>query len=375
MIKILHMTPPDVNNGVYRYIFSHMQHMDGRRFQFAFLTKGGKKLRQTPEYEKFGFEVYELKGVQRDGAEEFRREITQILRNGFDILHLHTSSWRGFMIEEIAMELNVPGVIVHSHSAGIDEGFSEERKERIRVHESFKHQFSMKYATDVWACSGLAAEWLFGEYVPREQIQIMPNAIDTERYQYRPGRREHLRECLGLKERFVVGNIGRYAFQKNQEFLIRVFAEAYSKDPRLHLLCVGEGELLRRLEQMADTFGISKGISFMGWQEHPEDYLQVMDVFCLPSRFEGFPISVIEAQAAGLRCLIADTVTKEAKLTDLVKFLPLKKEQWVQEILGSNISGHREGWDKEIADAGYDIRTAAGKLEEMYERTVQRKRG
>ena len=86
MIKILHMTPPDVNNGVYRYIFSHMKYMDGGRFRSAFLTKGAKKLRQTPEYRKYGFEVYELEGVQRDGAKAFRQEIGRILDNGFDIL-------------------------------------------------------------------------------------------------------------------------------------------------------------------------------------------------------------------------------------------------------------------------------------------------
>ena len=104
------------------------------------------------------------------------------------------------MIEEIAMERGIPRVIVHSHSAGIDEGTPGEREERIRTHESFKREFAMDYATDVWACSRLAADWLYGEAIPREQIRIMPNAIDTEKYRYQPERREQIREQLGLRD-------------------------------------------------------------------------------------------------------------------------------------------------------------------------------
>ena len=107
------------------------------------------------------------------------------------------------------MELRIPGVIVHSHSAGVDEGTPREREERIRVHESFKRQFSMRYATDVWACSRLAADWLYGEAVPRDRIRIMPNAIDTGKYRYQPEKRDQMREQLGISNKFVVGNIGR----------------------------------------------------------------------------------------------------------------------------------------------------------------------
>lgn len=367
MIKILHMTPPDVNNGVYHYIFNHMKYIDCTRFRFAFLTKGAEDLRLTPEYKKYGFDVYELKSVQREDEGKFRQEIRQILKCGFDIVHLHTSSWRGFMIEEIAMELGIPRVIVHSHSAGIDECDYEKRKVRIGVHELFKEQFSMKYATDVWACSELAANWLYGENVPCDKIQIMPNAIETDRYRYNPAKREQLRKQLGLEDKVVVGNIGRYAFQKNHEFLIKVFAEAFKIDRRLYLLCLGGGELSGRLKQLIDAMGLSEYVSLMEWRENVEDYLQVMDIFCLPSKFEGLPLSVIEAQAAGLNCLVADTVTKEVKLTDLVTFLPLEKDGWVRAILNCPPRCRRKMWNEEIACAGYEIRSASEKLEEMYE--------
>ena len=366
-MKILHVTPPDVNNGVYRYIFNHMRYMDCRRFRHAFLTKGVRELKQTPEYEKYGFEVYELKGAQRDDAGKFRQEIIQILGNGFDVVHLHTSSWRGFMIEEIAMELHIPRVIVHSHSTGIDAGSLGEREERIREHNAFKQQFSMKHATDVWACSKLAADWLYGAAVPQNRIRIMPNAIETERYRYNPIKREQFRAVLGLTDKFVVGNIGRYTFQKNQEFLIRAFADACEKNDRMYLLCLGEGEQGQYLRKLIAELGIADRACCMEWQENVEDYLQVMDVFCLPSRFEGFPISVVEAQAAGLSCLVADTVTEEIKLTNRVHFLPLEKERWAEALLKCNTDVQRTGWDEEVARAGYNVRHAAKKLENMYE--------
>ena len=160
--------------------------------------------------------------------------------------------------------------------------------------------------------------------------------------------------------------MGRYSYQKNQEFLIRAFAKAHAKNSSLFLLCMGEGELKEELEAQASELGIGDSVLCMGWQEDVEEYLHGMDVFCLPSRFEGFPISVIEAQASGLRCLVSDQVTDEVKITDLVGFLPLVEEQWTEALAGIGLAGERELMDEMIADGGYDIKGAARKLEALY---------
>lgn len=367
-IKVLHMTPPDINNGVYHYIFNHMRHMDMRKYQFAFLTKGAEELQLTDEYRQYGFSVYTLHNRQRDSREGLRQEVEYVLSQGYDAIHLHTSSWRGFLIEEIAMEMGVGKVIVHSHSTGIDVADGREREKQIEEHEWYKSQFSMEYATDVCACSSLAADWLFGPAIPREQVRILPNAIDVSRYHFRPGKRQEIRVRLNLENRIVIGNVGRYSYQKNQEFLIRAFAKAYAHNHSLFLLCLGEGELLKELRALVRRLGIGNSVLCLEWNNHVEDYLQAMDVFCLPSRFEGLPISAIEAQAAGLRCLISEHVTKEVRITDLVTFLPLKEECWVEELAGSRIDMHRDRQDEKIAGAGYDIRLAAGRLEELYGR-------
>ena len=165
----------------------------------------------------------------------------------------------------------------------------------------------------------------------------------------------------------MIGNVGRYSYQKNQEFLLRVFAKAYVYNPSLFLLCLGEGILLERLRALAGQLGIEDSLLFMEWTDCVEDYLQAMDVFCLPSRFEGLPISVVEAQAAGLRCLVSEAVTKEVRITDLVRFLPLEEACWAEEMAGCGIDSRRDRQDEKIAKAGYDIRFAARRLEELYE--------
>ncbi len=367
MMKILHMTPADVSNGVYHYIFSHMAHMDTGKFRFSFLTKGAQGLRQTGECREYGFPVHMLHTVQRDGRQAMEREIREVLGEGYDAIHLHTSSWRGFLIEEIAMEMGIKRVIVHSHSTGIDAPDKKLRDRLIEENNAYRQQFSMDYATDVCACSHRAADWLFGPQIPRELVRIMPNAVDVGKYHFDGEKRRRVRACLGLEGRVVVGNVGRYSYSKNQQFLIRAFARAHEKNRDLFLLFLGGGELLGEMEALAGELGIAGSMLCLGWQGNVWDYLQGMDAFCLPSRFEGLPISAVEAQAAGLKCLVSDRVSEEAAVTGLVKFLPLDEGVWAEEIAGCREDGCRERWDTQLAGAGYDIRAAAKRLEGFYE--------
>lgn len=370
MKKILHMTPPDINNGVYRYIFNHMQYMNLQKYQFSFLTKNIEGLKATEEFKKYNFRVHALRNVERDNPNGLRDEVIRILGEGFDAIHLHTSSWRGFMIEQVAMELGISRVIVHSHSTGIDETDEKVRVERFLQHNAYKEKFSMEYATDVCACSSLAGDWLFGPQIPRQVIQILPNAIDVHRYHFSPRVREEKRHNMGLEERVVVGNVGRYCYQKNQAFLLRAFAKALRRNRKLFLLLIGQGELVQELREQSKKLGVEKDVCFLGWQEHVEEYLQIMDVFCLPSRFEGLGISAVEAQTAGLPCILSDTIPEETALTDLVEFLPMDEEVWAEHILQYTNHFSRECRDGEIAEKGFDIRTAASHLEEFYERKV-----
>lgn len=365
-MRILHMTPPEIHNGVYQYLFNHMKYIDKDKYQFEFLTRNKAGLMETKEYRQYHFNVWAFENTQRDSEEGLRREITRILDDGFDAIHLHTSMWRGFLIEEIAMEMKIPQVIVHSHSTGADFALQEERDRLLQIHEAYKKQFCMEMATDVCACSRLAGEWLYGEQIPKSQIKILPNAVEAEKYHFNPGKRKQVRDRLGLDDRVIVGNVGRYSYQKNQEFLIRAFAKARGRNNKLFLILMGQGELKGQYAGLIDRLGIADCAMCMGWQEHVEDYLQAFDLFCLPSHFEGLSICAVEAQAAGLNCYLSDTLAEETRITDLAAFLPLTEEIWVEALAGAKMSADRAWYDGIIAAQGYDIRSAAGKLMGIY---------
>ena len=370
MKKILHMTPPEVSNGVYRYIFNHMPFIDQNKYQFSFLTKNAEELKETKEYEKYRFPVYKLNGVQRDGKEAFENEIRGILSNGFDAIHLHTSSWRGFLIEEVAMDMGISKVIVHSHSTGIDFESKEERDRIYADHIRYKEAFSMKYATDVCACSKLAADWLFSEKIPRDRIHIMPNAIDVRRFTYDSGVRFRTRKALGIDGRIVLGNVGRYSYTKNQDFLVDCFFDAYQINKRLFLILIGQGENIDRVKNHVKELGMENNIHCYGWKDNISDYLQAMDVFCLPSKFEGLPISVVEAQAAGMKCLVSDQVTKELNISGNVKYIPLSRDNWVSAILEQDNCYSRVDVGEVLDQAGYTIEASSRKLCSLYDGTL-----
>lgn len=365
-IKILHMTPPNIRNGIYKYVFNNMRYFDLDKFQFDFLTQSKEELMEIEEYKKYHFGIRSFTTTQRENPEKFRQEIYDILSDGYDVIHLHTSIWRGFLIEEIAMELGIPKVIVHSHSAGIDFKEEEDRRKLAVIHEDFKMAFGKQYATHFCACSKEAARWLYNDSIQEKDIILLNNGIDSEKFVFNSEKREELRKKYNLEDKIVVGNVGRFCFQKNPLFLIETFAEAKKKNSKLFLVMIGEGNLRREMEELIDKKDIRADVILLDWQENVSDYLQMFDVFCLPSQFEGLPITVLEAQAAGLICLVSNTVTNECKITDLVSCLPLEQQAWVDEMVQCSNAYVRENMSEIIKNKGYDIRVEVKKLEELY---------
>lgn len=365
-LRVLHMTPPIVNNGVYRYIFNNWEYMDHEEFDFGFLMQAPNELKKTKEYKKYGFDIRKFSIPQRVNPERFRDEIYSILSDGYDVLHLHTSYWRGFMIEEIAMEIGVPRVIVHSHSSAIDQNDPVERSNQLEIHNNLKDRFSDKLATDFWACSNLAAQWLFGPQIPQEKIRILPNAINVENYMFDQSVRDRVRNKNGLCGKLVLGNIGRFEYQKNQSFLIDVFKRVRDSINNAFLVLIGEGLNEGELRKRICKYGLDDYVLFVGWQDNVNEWLQAFDVFCLPSLFEGFPISLVEAQTSGLKCIVSKNVTNEANLTGDICYECLDAEKWASKI-GDWASGYdRSDSSDDVIEAGYDIRSAAKKLENYY---------
>lgn len=365
-MRILHLASPGLG-GIEAYIFGHYKYMDREKFQFDMMTQNCG-LRDAEEYREFPFQVKLLPTAEAGDPRGFDARVREILSEGYDILHLHTCYWTGFRIEEIAKEIGVRRVIVHSHSTFIDEAEPEKREILFRRHEEVKRAFSPDLATDFCACSWKAADWLFGAQILREKIRIMKNAIDLERFHFDSHKREQMRKTLGLDGALVLGTVGRLSFQKNHAFLLEVFQAFHRRHPESKLLIVGDGELRGKLEAQICKSGLEDAVLLPGWRTNVEDYLQAMDGFLLPSRFEGLGIVIMEAAASGLPCIVSEYVPEEVEISQNICRIPLKSSAWLNALEEMTCCPtDRQAGAAYVRAAGYDIRRQAKVLEQLYE--------
>jgi glycosyltransferase involved in cell wall biosynthesis len=311
--------------------------------------------------------VHYISNHPNDNEGQFIIELNAVLDKGYDAIHLHTPYWTGFIIEEIAKKRGIPVVIVHSHSTKIDIADEEKRNEASKLHEKVKSSFNMNLATHFCACSDVAADWLFGEQISRDKIRVLHNAIDTEKFSFSPCIREKHRTEFHAKDSFLIGFAGRFCYQKNPEMLIDIFINVSKHLPQAKLLLIGIGEMLEKIKERVFNCGLSEKVIFLGYRTNVSDLLQAMDVFLLPSRFEGLPITLVEAQCSGLHCLTSEYVTKETKITPLLEFLPYDTNVWakrIREIAGSRFI--RDDMSNELDKAGYSLKSQIKVLEDIY---------
>ena len=365
-IKVLQVPIRNSRGGITHYAMNNWEHIDKNRFQFDYVTFS-KKLDFETEITSQGCKVHYVSCYAEENEKQFIKEMNAILSQGYDVVHIHTSYWKSFLIEQLAIKNNIFKIIVHAHSTMIDEHDDKKRQEALRLHEKRKKEFNTSMATHFCACSRLAADWLFGPQIPREQIKILPNAIDVNKFQYDIRIREIYRKKLGIENSFVVGHVGRMVYQKNHEFLLNAFSEVIKQVENAVLLLVGDGVLEENIRTQAYKMGLDSKVIFLGKRNDTENLYQAMDVFCLPSRFEGLPIVLIEAQTAGLKCITSVSVTNEAKVTNNIELLPLEAKIWSNKIIDLSHGYIRRNMNHEIARSGYNINVQIKELERYYE--------
>lgn len=241
------------------------------------------------------------------------------------------------------------------------------REEKEKQHYKLREELSPDIATDFWACSRLAAEWLYADRIPGKKIKIVNNAVDVRKFKFDQQKRRNIREKLGWENELVIGHVGRFSYQKNHEFLIKTFREITKMNESIRLVLIGKGPLENDIRSMAECCNLMDKVHFAGACDNVNDWLQAMDIFALPSRFEGLPIVAIEAQASGLQCILSDTITKETALTNNISFLPLDVPAWKDRILMEKINEKkRSQYAEQVRLAGYDIHEYIKTLENMY---------
>lgn len=253
--------------------------------------------------------------------------------------------------------------ILHAHNTALQ----TESRASAKLARLLRRLFSLS-VTDYFACSEAAAEWLFPPKVcARHDYEILKNGVDLNAFRLNPEARSRVRDALGLSGT-VLGHIGRFMPQKNHARLLEIFAAVRKTAPEARLLLIGGGPMLDEMKEKARALGVAEYVCFAGNVQDVPAYLSAMDVFVMPSLFEGLPITGVEAQANELPCVFSDAITREIGISSLAEFLPLAKSDdvWAEKILAAAAGGRRDA-SAEIAAAGYSVGETANRLKTFYE--------
>ncbi len=362
-IRVLQVLAGMNRGGAETFIMNVYRNIDRTKMQFDFVLFRKEECDYNEEIRKLGGKIYWIPRYNGRNHFNYKKAWHTFFKEHpeYKIIHGHVRSTASIYLK-IANKHSLT-TIAHSHSTS---------SRGSRAEQLFKNiiQFPIRYTADnLFSCSDEAGEWLFGtRSIKKENYRIVKNAIDTEEFKYNMIRRNEIRKQLAIQDKFVIGHIGTFTTPKNHTFLIDIFEAVYKQNCEAVLLLVGDGALRSSIEKKIEELGLSDAVKLIGIRSDIPDLVQAMDVFVFPSLFEGLPVTVIEAQASGLPCIISDTITTEVKITNSIKSLPLKEKPdfWSHEILNIDKNLIRYSQYKLISDNGYDIREVANWLQNFY---------
>ena len=356
-IRVLHIVTHMNRGGLETMIMNYYRHIDRSRLQFDFLVHRSNMADYDEEILSMGGKIYRLSSLNPLDPRYLRSLDTFFAEHKeYRIVHCHLDCMAGIPLK-YAKKHGVPVRIAHSHN-------SNQTKDAKYILKLFYKRNIVKYANRLFACGDDAGKWMF----KTDEFTVLNNAIDAASYSYCAETARSVRAGFGIPvHALIVGHVGRLCPQKNHSFIIRIFAEILKKRSDAVLLLVGEGELRAETEKLAEELGARENVIFAGLRSDVPELLQAMDVFLFPSMYEGLPLSMVEAQAAGLPCLISDKVPIECKKTDLVQQISLEEspEVWANAVL-SAADTQRKNTLEDIRRSGFDVRENAQWLQDFY---------
>lgn len=339
------------SGGIESFLNNVLSHMDTTDVRIDIVAANIQDSVFTAGLKAQGIQFIELSGQLRN-PKNYRLFRELLCENRYDVVHFNL--FQGFSLRyvRIAEEENIPVRIAHSHNTDLRK--SKGRLLKLLIHKmgSYLHANT---ATHFWACSQAAAEFLFpSKELRKKSYQFIPNGIETQRFAFNPQVRELMRDELAVNDCFVIGNVGRLCYQKNQEFLLDVLAAVLKHRPESRLLLVGEGDREDNLRIKAQSLGIAEKVIFYGVTDKVETLFWAMDAFAFPSLFEGLGIAAVEAQAAGLPVICSEYIPAEAKIASEVYTLPLDAEKWAKELMNQTLERNSSAVE-DIHGAGFDV--------------------
>lgn len=342
--------------GITSVIYNYTKAMDRSDLQLSFLTYGDLKPAVRERFEPLG-EIL-LVSDRKQSTKAYILDYVRLLRAGsFDVVHIHGNSGTMAIEAVLAKLCGVRKVIVHTHNT----------KTNHPVVNRILKAPMMRLADTCIACSKASGEWLYGNY----PYTVLNNAIDLNRFRFSEVNREKYRDEFGIKDEFLVGHIGHFTPQKNHFFLIDIFFEFHKLEPASKLLLISDGPRYQQVQEKVAQLGLEDSVIFAGRRSDIAGIYSAMDLFILPSCWEGLPLVLVEAQANGLPVLASDVITEDAICCpERVQFKSLEDgaESWAKQLKQIKDCSYNRKTDThgDIAEKGFDIHLEAEKLRQIY---------
>ncbi|WP_010630803.1 glycosyltransferase [Sporolactobacillus vineae] len=351
--------------GMEEYVMNLFRTIDKSKYVFDIIPHGGKFFYAEREVNELGGKVYKISAQAKHPLQSMKElnQCLKALRLSHTILYFQSCGFYNIVPFLLARKYHYT-IITHGHNTRDDRRHAAVQLLHL-IHRIYVRRIS-KYC---FACSRAAGAWIFGKRSVRQnKVHIINNAIDCEKFRFREDVRQAVRKQLNIDSDTVIGHVGRFVDQKNHDFLIDLFSAIHQRNEQTKLLMIGEGELRPVVEKKVNALGLDQAVLFLGKRKDIPELMWIMDAFVLPSRFEGLPVSAVEAQAAGLPLVLSDTISRETKLTDRVQFCSLEKpvSYWAERVL-SDTAEHKDTTE-ELKTSGFDLKRQTCRFVELLER-------
>lgn len=373
-IRILHVLTIMNRGGAETMVMNYYRNINRELVQFDFLLHRKETGAFDNEILSLGGKIYRMPSISPKNYFKYQKELEQFFDEHpeYQVVHSHLNALSS-IIFKVAKKKGIKTRIAHSHLAVEPFVFLKVFKPNTDIKATIKDSTQSlirrrvrHLATHYFACGEKAGDWLFGKS-NRDKVKIINNAVNAKDFLYNPEIRKKVQNELGLEGRKIIGHVGRFNEQKNHFLLIDIFHSLLQKNPNCTLLLVGDGNLRSKIQNKVKQLGITKEVVFLGLREDIPELLQAFDLFLFPSLYEGLPVTLIEAQASGLKIVASNTITNEVDLTGLITFCGLTDpiDHWAEEV-DKNLTYERKNMLNSIVQGQYDIVENARNLQEFY---------
>lgn len=352
-VSVCHIIGGIVGGGIEQVVVNYCSKI--KDIEFDLLYQYEPNLGCLQKLERAGVKCFQIPDKKRHPIKHFFSIWSFLKKNKYDVVHVHLDWFLSWVICLVAIFAGVKKRIIHHHQV------YQEKNIAFRICFSVMRKMNMCFSTHRIACSDAAAVNGFGRKA-YGRVVVLQNAVDVMQFKYDERKRNEIRQKYGINDRLCIGCIGRICFQKNQVFLLSVFKQILLSKKDVLLMLIGDGPDSGNIKKVIEKLGIEDNVLFLNTQSDVAPFYSAMDVFCLPSRWEGLGMVLVEAQINGLRCLASDKVPQTVKISNNLTFLPIEDSSvWADSVLNATTSR-----DKNVDVKDYDINERYKDLERIY---------